>query len=89
MAHLLLTCTNHPELRWMTKEEAISTGRYTGARRLFFRGLESDNGFASVPECPCPTSDLRVLPDPDALKPIRLDSLPYAERQDVLADLFR
>jgi len=38
MRHVILTCKNHPDLRWSTKEAAVTNGRYNGARHLFFTG---------------------------------------------------
>ena len=59
-----LTCRNHPALLWMTKEMAITDGRYNGQRNLFFLGTIDDwrhRNFPSVPECRCPAADLTVL----------------------------
>lgn len=47
-AHIPLTCVNHPELRWSTKN--IS---FIGARSIFFDGNPFDGS-----ECPCPARDL-------------------------------
>src|SRR6478736_7999491 len=44
--HILLTCLNHPELRWTTKN--IS---YIGARSIFYQTI-------GRPECPCSARDL-------------------------------
>jgi hypothetical protein len=38
MRHVILTCKNHPKLRWITKEIAVSDGKYNGHRSLFFMG---------------------------------------------------
>lgn len=38
MRHVILTCELHPELRWSTKEIAVTDGRYNGTRNLFFMG---------------------------------------------------
>jgi hypothetical protein len=47
--HIVLTCKNHPELRWNTKNiECI------GARSIFFRTHSAE-------ECNCPIRDLIVL----------------------------
>lgn len=48
-AHIALTCRNHPELSWHTKNID-----YIGARSIFF----SDWGKAT--ECDCPVRDLIV-----------------------------
>jgi hypothetical protein len=67
MAHVSLTCKNHPNLRWNCKEEAVNPtgnngqGCYTGARRLFFSGdVVLDDPHAD--ECACPASDLILAP---------------------------
>lgn len=44
MRHVILTCTNHPNLRWSTKRIAISDGKYNGARNIFFKGVPSGKG---------------------------------------------
>lgn len=44
MRHVILTCKNHPELRWSTKEIAVSNGTYNGARHIFFLGTPSGKG---------------------------------------------
>ena len=44
MAHAILTCKNHPNLRWSCKDEAISNGGYNGARSLFFDGEPTGEG---------------------------------------------
>lgn len=46
---ILLTCRNHPEMRWGTKNID-----YIGARTIFYQGLNDD-------ECPCPLSDLTAV----------------------------
>lgn len=37
MRHRILTCRNHPELRWSCKDVAWS-GHYNGSRSIFFLG---------------------------------------------------
>lgn len=49
--HIALTCRNHPELRWNTKN--IS---YIGARSIFFASARQ-----GATECSCPMSDLEVV----------------------------
>lgn len=82
MRHVILTCRNHPTLRWSTKEIAVTDGRYNGARSLGFRGTPSGRGMfadgsgldcalvdadgSPVEECDCPVDDLAVAPE-DAL----------------------
>jgi hypothetical protein len=57
---IALTCANHPNLSWSTKNighgAADGTGVYL-ARSIFF------NHDFSQPECDCPGSMLRVHPD--------------------------
>jgi hypothetical protein len=48
--HIALTCKNHPDLRWSTKN--IS---YLGARSIFYTSWQT------APECACPMSDLIVV----------------------------
>ncbi len=43
MAHRILTCKNHPNLRWSTKDEAWA-GFYTGARNILFNGEPTGEG---------------------------------------------
>lgn len=76
--HIPLTCKNHPELRWSTKN--IGALREDGspmlARNIFFFGVatekeptgemfpKDENGeYLPAPrECPCSPKDLRVVP---------------------------
>ena len=51
--HIALTCKNHPELRWSTKNIAP-----IGCRTIFF----SLFGEGAQPECNCPAKDLIVIP---------------------------
>jgi hypothetical protein len=51
--HISLTCANHPDLRWSTKN--IS---HIGARSIFFCQQAADER-----ECDCPAKDLRVVED--------------------------
>jgi hypothetical protein len=48
--HIKLTCKNHPDMTWHTKN--IS---YIGARSIFYTGEWGT-------ECDCPASDLVVVP---------------------------
>lgn len=50
-AHIPLTCKNHPELRWFTKNID-----YIGARSIFF------DGDWNTKECDCSINDLQVVP---------------------------
>ena len=49
--HIPLTCVNHPDLRWSTKNIG-----YIGARSIFYTSWQV------APECACKGSDLRPLP---------------------------
>lgn len=52
--HIALTCKNHPDKRWSTKNIG-----YIGARTIFYNlSVEPDMG----EECSCSTSDLLVVP---------------------------
>ena len=78
MRHVVLTCKNHPELRWSTKEIAVCNGKYTGARNIFFMGktytpprfhsdmsgVECENAY----ECSCSSGDLEVAPEDNQIK---------------------
>lgn len=45
MRHVILTCKNHPNLRWSCKEIAYTEGYgYNGARSIFFNGEPSGHG---------------------------------------------
>lgn len=82
MKHRILTCKNHPELRWSCKDIAWSDGYgYNGKRNLFFNGTPSGKGMfydgsglectkvkdgALVDECECPPKDL-ILAEEDKL----------------------
>jgi hypothetical protein len=46
--HITLTCINHPDKFWTTKNIG-----YIGARSIFYHSPLGE-------ECPCPLSDLRV-----------------------------
>ena len=50
MRHVILTCKNHPELRWSCKEIAFTdspTGGYNGSRHLHFNGTPDGTGMFS------------------------------------------
>ncbi len=51
--HIGLTCVNHPDLKWSTKNID-----YIGARTIFFN-LDYIPG---IVECDCPAKNLRVIP---------------------------
>lgn len=79
MKHRIMTCKNHPHLRWSCKEIAWTAGHgYNGRRGIFFNGTPSGKGMYSdgsgldcvkvkdgvvVEECPCPTSTLILAPE--------------------------
>lgn len=56
MRHVLLTCKQHPNLRWSCKEIAFTDeGGYNGARSIFFNGELLANGKCdeNATECSC------------------------------------
>ena len=78
MRHVILTCKNHPNLRWSCKEIAFTPGvGYNGARNIFFNGISTGkmhsdfsglqctmiDGDKIVRECSCPPSDLILAPE--------------------------
>jgi len=45
MRHVILTCKNHPNLRWSCKECAVNPdGSYNGSRNIFFNGEPTGRG---------------------------------------------
>ncbi len=52
--HIPLTCKNHPDLRWSTKNIL-----HIGARTIFYDHEMTE------PECDCPLSDLVVVSKPN------------------------
>lgn len=82
MRHVILTCKNHPELRWSCKEIAFSDDLgYNGMRNIFFDGIPDETGMYAdgsglscttvkdgkiIKECTCPSEDLIRAPE-DAL----------------------
>ena len=66
MRQLLLTCKNHPDLRWSCKSIAFTPGYgYNGARHIFYFGSASDPHCHKGPEpleCTCPPTDLILAP---------------------------
>ena len=83
MKHRVLTCKNHPDLRWSCKDIAWS-GHYNGSRNIFFNGIPSDRGMFSdgsgldctmfrpdgsyVEECSCTSHDLILAPEDKLVK---------------------
>jgi hypothetical protein len=65
MRHALMTCENHPTLRWSCKEIAVSGDRYNGCRNIFFLGAFLDGKLTMGLECDCPASKL-ILAAEDA-----------------------
>lgn len=48
MRHVILTCKNHPNLRWSCKEIAFDdVGGYNGSRNIFFNGEPDGTGMFS------------------------------------------
>ena len=84
MRHVILTCKNHPELRWSCKEIAFSDDYgYNGSRNIFFNGTPDGKGMyfdgsglsctmvkddKIVTECDCPSSDLIRAPEDKLVK---------------------
>jgi len=79
MRHVSLTCVNHPNLRWSTKEIAVSDGKYNHARSLFYKGEITDpvefysdmSGVRcnyTIPECSCSAVCLIVAPEDSQIK---------------------
>lgn len=82
MRHRILTCKNHPDLRWSCKDVAWTDDHgYNNRRYLFFNGTPSGKGMYSdgsgldctkiksdtiVEECKCPAADL-ILAEEDKL----------------------
>ena len=77
MRHRILTCKNHPDLRWSCKDIAW-TGGYNGSREIFFHGTPSGEGMFDdgsgldcvevvngtiIEECDCPIKDLIIAPE--------------------------
>lgn len=84
MRHKILTCKNHPELRWSCKDIAWDEGYgYNSSRHIFFNGTPSGKGMYSdgsgldctymkdgkhFEECKCPASDLILAPEDELVK---------------------
>lgn len=84
MRHRILTCKNHPELRWSCKDIAWSDkSGYNGTRHVFFNGIPSGEGMYSdgsglnctmikdgkiIEECSCKGSDLILAPEDKLVK---------------------
>ena len=97
MRHVILTCKNHPDLRWSTKEIAFSDeGGYNGMRTIFFNGRPTGEGLYHdgsglhcstfvegeiVEECNCHPRDLIRAPE-DAESERRMNEL-FPPRSDV------
>ncbi|KKM96915.1 hypothetical protein LCGC14_1173250 [marine sediment metagenome] len=79
MKHRILTCKNHPELRWSCKEIAWTEGvGFNNNRSLFFKGIPSGEGMFDdgsgldciqvkdeklVEECACSARELILAPE--------------------------
>lgn len=84
MRHRILTCKNHPNLRWSCKDIAWSSTGYNGSRHLIYCGIPSGVGMFSdgsgldctitdiegkyIPECECPASELILAPEDKLVK---------------------
>jgi hypothetical protein len=54
MRHVILTCKNHPNLRWSCKEIAfIDRIGYTGARNIFFNGVPTGKWYSDKSGIEC------------------------------------
>jgi hypothetical protein len=80
MRHCILTCKNHPDLRWSCKEIAFTEGYgYNGSRNITFDGclpvktVYSDKSGVSftVPanECNCAPTELVRAPEDSLVHP--------------------
>lgn len=84
MRHVILTCKNHPDLRWSCKEIAVTNGQYNGSRNIFFLGTPNGKGMYSdgsglhcttftdkpIYECDCSSRELIVAPEDIQVKRI-------------------
>ena len=60
MRHVILTCKNHPDLRWQCKSIAFDKWQgYNGARHIFYNGAIDGS---TPPECSCKSSALVLAP---------------------------
>lgn len=71
MRHVILTCANHPNLRWSTKEIAVTNGKYNGARNIFFCGTPSGKGMYSDGSGLDCTRVVSTYPTPDERNIVR------------------
>jgi len=82
MRYRILTCKNHPNLRWTCKAIAWD-GHYNGAQSIFFEGTPSGKGMYSdgsrldcirikngeyIEECNCSAKDLILAPEDKLVK---------------------
>lgn len=67
MRHVMLTCKNHPELRWSCKSIAFTPGfGYNGSRNIFFQGKLEEGKIhyeSHAAECKCSSRDLILAPE--------------------------
>lgn len=84
MRHRILTCKNHPNLRWSCKDIAWTEGKgYNGSRSIFFNGAPSGQGMYEdgsgldcttfvdgriVHECDCKSDQLVLAPEDSEVK---------------------
>ena len=61
--HKVLTCVNHPEARWLTKNP--------WDRSIFVRKGANGGDIETDPECDCPFSDLRYIKGEENERPER------------------
>ena len=84
MKHRILTCKNHPNLRWSCKDIAWSGG-YNHSRSLMFEGTPTGKGMYDdlsgldcttyiadtntiIKECDCSADDLILAPEDNLVK---------------------
>lgn len=62
----ILTCKNHPNLRWSCKDIAWENDHYNYSRNLFFLGNSEGrmmDNHEPIRECACNVGCLTVAPD--------------------------
>lgn len=65
MRHVMLTCKNHPDLRWSCKSLAFTPGAgYNGQRSIFYTGsINPPHSEEHVAECDCSPTELVIAPE--------------------------
>lgn len=79
MRHLILTCKQHPRLRWSCKSIGFTVGEgYNGLRHIFYTGSNPP----AEHECSCPPEDLILAPE-DEWSGLGEDELKAKLREDL------